>query len=102
MSVAALANGRVIERKLRRARRRYLLAHSLDGAAEVVLWAAGLGAVSLAVDYTFHLEPLGRLLLLVVYGALLLLVVGRWLLGPLVGAPDDDELALKVEAQYPE
>lgn len=102
MSVAALANGRVIERKLRRARRRYVLAHSLDGAAEVVLWAAGLGAVSLAVDYTFHLEPLGRLLLVVVYGALLLVVVGRWLLGPLVGAPDDDELALKVEAQYPE
>jgi len=58
--------------------------------------------VSLAGDYAFRLEPLGRLLLLVVYGGLLVVVVGRWLLGPLVAGPDDDELALRVEARYPE
>jgi len=102
VTVAAQTVGRPMARKLRRARRRHVLAHLLGGAAEVLFWAVGLAALSLAADYAFRLAPLGRLLLVVVYGVLLAVVVGRWLLGPLLGAPDDDALALKVEAQHPE
>ena len=102
MTVVAAPQGGLIERKLRRARLRYFLVEVLAGAAEVVLWSVGLAGASLAADYGFRLEPVGRLLLVVVYGALLAVVVLRWLLGPLLGAPDDEELALRVEARHPE
>ncbi len=93
---------RPIERKLHRARRRHLLARSLCGAAEVVLWALALAALSLGADYLFDLQSAGRLLVLMVYGALLVVAVVRWLVVPVLGAPEDDELALRVEAHHPE
>lgn len=102
MTVAAARRDGLIERKLRRARFRYFLVEALAGAAKVVLWSLGLAGASLAADYGFRLEPLGRLLLMVVYGALWAVGVVRWLLVPLLRAPDDEELALRVEARHPE
>jgi hypothetical protein len=99
MAVGESADIRLIERKLRGARERYVLAALLGGAGTVVVWFLGLAALSLAADYVLHLQPAGRLLLLVVYGVLLAIAAGRWLVTPLLAPPDDDELALRVEAK---
>ena len=99
MAVGEVVGIRLIERKLQRARGRYVLAALLRGVGTVAVWFFGLSALSLAADYFLHLEPLGRLLLVVVYGALLVAAAGRWLVTPLVASPDDDDLALRVEAK---
>jgi hypothetical protein len=100
MAVGELAGIRLIERKLQGARGRYVVAALLHGAGTVAVWFFGLAALSLAADYFLHLEPGGRLLLVVVYGVLLAVAAGRWLVTPVVAAPDDDELALRVEAKH--
>jgi hypothetical protein len=102
MAVGESADIRLIERKLRGARERYVVARLLGGVGTVAVWCLLLAALSLAADYSLHLQPAGRLLLVVVYGVLLAVAAGRWLVAPLVAPPDDDELALRVEAQQAE
>jgi len=101
MTVERAADILLIERKLRRTRRRYILTRLVSGSAVVAFWVVGLASASFAADYMFGLPPLGRLFLLVISAVLVAVAAARWVALPLVRVPDDDRLALMVEAEHP-
>lgn len=95
------SDGRLIERKLRRAwhkERRFI---HLRGVCHVLLWLVALAAVDFLVDWLFHMPGWWRLTLLAANAVILLWVLlGHWLLR--LRRYDPVRVALQVEKRHPE
>jgi len=94
-------DGRMIERKLRRAwhkERRYI---HLRGLCHLLLWLVALVAVDFLVDWLFHMPGWWRVTLLAANIIILLWVLlGHWLLR--LRRYDPVRVALQVERRHPE
>src|ERR1700687_5636154 len=87
----------VLQRKIRGMRRKFLLVAAVSGFAAAVGAAVALLMVGTLLNWWLTLGREVRAIMLAVDGIVFLWIGARYIVRPILSAPDDDMLALMVE-----
>ena len=92
----------VLQRKICRMRRKFLLVAAGGGFAAAIGTLVALLAVGIFLDWRLALGPQARAIMLIIDSTVFVFIIARYIVQPLVSAPDDDMLALMVERGHPQ